>query len=145
MLFEMLQGEVVDEGWQNEEVKKSLDLCLACKACKLECPANVDIATYKAEFLSHYYEHRRRPLHAYAFGMIDRWAGLGSTAPRFANFLSNAPGLSGIMREALHLAPQRQIPRLSNFTFQHLARKNGIPAPGEVVTGTSAGPSSAIR
>ena len=44
MLFEMLQGEVIDEGWQNEEVKKSLDLCLACKACKSECPANVDIA-----------------------------------------------------------------------------------------------------
>src|ERR1700751_5742138 len=93
MLFEMLQGEVVDEGWQNEEVKKSLDLCLACKACKLECPANVDIATYKAEFLSHYYEDKRRPLHAYAFGMIDRWAELGSKAPWLAEFFYRGPGL----------------------------------------------------
>ena len=56
MLFEMLQGEVVDGGWKNEQVKQALDLCLSCKACKSECPANVDIATYKAEFLSHYYE-----------------------------------------------------------------------------------------
>ena len=74
MLFEMLQGEVVRDGWKDEHVKKALDLCLSCKACKSECPTNVDIATYKAEFLSHYYENKRRPLHAYAFGMIDRWA-----------------------------------------------------------------------
>ena len=55
MLFEMLQGEVTRDGWNDEHVKKSLDLCLSCKACKTECPANVDVATYKAEFLAHYY------------------------------------------------------------------------------------------
>jgi len=63
MLFELLQGEVVADGWHSEYVKKSLDLCLSCKACKSECPANVDIATYKAEFLSHYYENNSRPLY----------------------------------------------------------------------------------
>ena len=73
MLFEMLQGEVVRDGWKDEQVKKALDLCLSCKACKSECPANVDIATYKAEFLSHFYETNSRPLLAYAFGMIDKW------------------------------------------------------------------------
>src|SRR5229473_6227429 len=87
MLFELLQGEVVREGWQSESVKRALDLCLACKACKSECPANVDIATYKAEFLSHYYESKRRPLHAYAFGMIDRWAQFVSFAPGIINLL----------------------------------------------------------
>ena len=128
MLFEMLQGEVVDGGWQNEEVKKSLDLCLACKACKSECPANVDIATYKAEFLSHYYEKKRRPLHAYAFGMIDQWAQLASFAPWFANFLSNVPGCNQILRKALALAPERQMPRFSSTSFQQWARKNRVPA-----------------
>ncbi|MGH9358269.1 MAG: FAD-binding and (Fe-S)-binding domain-containing protein [Terriglobia bacterium] len=127
MLFEMLQGEVVGDGWKDEHVKKSLDLCLACKACKSECPTNVDIATYKAEFLSHYYESRRRPLYAYAFGLIDRWARLASIAPGAANFLSNAPGLSQIMRRALQLAPQRQMPRFSSSTFQQWARKNRVP------------------
>jgi FAD/FMN-containing dehydrogenase/Fe-S oxidoreductase len=124
MLFEMLQGEVVDGGWQNEEVKKSLDLCLACKACKSECPANVDIAMYKAEFLSHYYEKRHRPLHNYAFGMIDRWARLASFAPSIANFFSSAPGSSQILRKALNLAPERQMPRFASTTFQQWVHKN---------------------
>src|SRR5579875_2485655 len=131
MLFEMLQGEVVREGWKDEHVKKALDLCLSCKACKAECPTNVDIATYKAEFLSHYYEGRSRPLHAYAFGMIDRWARLASVSPGVANFLSHAPGLSQIMRGALHIAPERQMPRFSSPTFQQWAKKNRVPRAGE--------------
>ncbi len=61
MLFEMLQGEAVGDGWQDERVKDALDLCLSCKGCKADCPVNVDMATYKAEFLSHYYEGDRRP------------------------------------------------------------------------------------
>lgn len=124
MLFELLQGEVIAEGWRSESVKRALDLCLACKACKTECPANVDIATYKAEFLSHYYEGRMRPLHAYAFGMIDRWARLASIAPSLANFF--APLLRGL----LHLAPERKLPRFAPATFRSWAGHNGISTSG---------------
>ncbi len=131
MLFEMLQGEAVGGGWKNEEVKKALDLCLACKACKSECPANVDVATYKAEFLSHYYEGRLRPLHAYAFGMIDQWARLASFAPGIANSISNAPGCNYLLRKTLGLAPQRQMPRFASASFQQWARKHRIPGCGE--------------
>ena len=81
MLFELLQGEVIRDGWQDEHVKESLDLCLSCKACKSECPANVDMATYRAEFLSHYYEGHRRPIHAYTFGLIRSVAAMGSRGP----------------------------------------------------------------
>ena len=56
----------------------ALDLCLACKGCKGDCPVNVDMATYKAEFLSHYYERRIRPRHAYSMGLIYWWARLAS-------------------------------------------------------------------
>jgi FAD/FMN-containing dehydrogenase/Fe-S oxidoreductase len=127
MLFELLQGEVLSKDWQDEHVKKSLDLCLACKACKSECPANVDVATFKAEFLSHYYETKGRPLHAYAFGMIDLWARLASVAPRSVNFLNHAPGIATLVRKALKLAKQRQIPRFSELSFQKWARKNRVP------------------
>ncbi len=127
MLFEMLQGEVVHDGWKNEAVKKSLDLCLSCKACKSECPANVDLATYRAEFLSHYYEGQRRPLNAYAFGMIDRWAQLASHAPRLVNFVNNAPGINQLLRSVLHLAPQRKIPSFAPVSFQKWARRHQVP------------------
>jgi Fe-S oxidoreductase len=132
MLWEVLQGEVVSDGWNDEHVKKALDLCLACKACKSECPTNVDVATYKAEFLAHYYENKSRPLHAYAFGMIDRWAELGSRVPRLANFFSSAPGFRQILQRILHLAPQRKMPKLAPSSFQSLMRRREYPARGGV-------------
>ncbi len=130
MLWEVLQGEVVYDGWKDEHVKKALDLCLSCKACKSECPTNVDVATYKSEFLAHYYENTARPLHAYAFGMIDRWAALGSKVPWLANFFSSAPGFRQILQGVLHLAPQRKMPQLAGSTFQSWAAKHRVPALG---------------
>ena len=127
MLFEMLRGDVLDGAWNNEAVKRSLDLCLSCKACKAECPTNVDIATYRAEFLSHYHESHARPLHAYAFGMVDRWARLGSAAPRAANLAARAG------RAALGVARERELPRLASVSFQRLAARQGVPPTGDVI------------
>lgn len=118
LLFEMLQGDPLQGGWQSEAVKESLDLCLACKGCKGECPVQVDMATYKAEFLSHYYEHRARPVQAYAFGLIPYWARLAKLAPGVANFLTQAPGLSSLAKRALHVPPQRRIPAFAPYTFK---------------------------
>jgi FAD/FMN-containing dehydrogenase/Fe-S oxidoreductase len=127
MLFEMLQGEVLADAWNNEHVKESLDLCLSCKACKAECPTNVDIATYRAEFLSHYYETHPRPVHAHAFGKVDRWARSASALPRVANWLAQAPGLREITRAALRIAPQRELPPLAPVSFRRRARSAGVP------------------
>jgi FAD/FMN-containing dehydrogenase/Fe-S oxidoreductase len=117
MLFEMLRGEAVREGWKSEAVKESLDLCLACKGCKHDCPVNVDMATYKAEFLSHYYEGRIRPRHAYAFGLIDRWSRLAMLAPELVNFVTQTPGLSAAAKWAAGMAQERKIPRFAHRSF----------------------------
>lgn len=119
LLFETMRGEVIKDQWQSEEMKESLDLCLACKGCKGDCPVNVDMATYKAEFLSHYYEHKWRPLQAYAFGWINRWARLAAYAPGIVNWLAKAPGLRTLAKSIIGMPPQRKIPQFAAETFLH--------------------------
>ena len=114
LLWELMQGEVLPDHWQNEQVKESLDLCLACKACKSECPVSVDMATYKAEFLSHHYETKIRPLAHYAFGRIDLWARIASHFPTLANALGANPLLRGITNSLLHVHPTRTLPRFAS-------------------------------
>jgi FAD/FMN-containing dehydrogenase/Fe-S oxidoreductase len=113
LLWELMQGEVLPGQWKNAQVKESLDLCLACKACKSECPVSVDMASYKAEFLSHFYEGERRPLAHYAFGHIDRLARLASIAPSFVNAVNRVPGVAQLTRSLLHLHPQRTMPKFA--------------------------------
>jgi FAD/FMN-containing dehydrogenase/Fe-S oxidoreductase len=129
MLFEALRGDVV-RSWDDEQVKESLDLCLSCKACKSECPTNVDIATYRSEFLSHYYETHRRPLHAYAFGMVDKWLNLASIAPSLANAVAQAPGLNSLVKNALGIASKRSLPRLAPASFRAWASSRNVPTGG---------------
>jgi len=133
LLWEMTKGEVITGGWQDENVKRSLDLCLACKGCKSDCPVGVDVATYKAEFLSHYYEGRPRPLSAYAFGNIDLWAGLASFAPGLANFTTQLPFLRDIAKMVAGVPLERRIPAFAPQPFRswfrghRTANKNGPP------------------
>jgi FAD/FMN-containing dehydrogenase/Fe-S oxidoreductase len=118
LLWEMLNGELRDEGWRSEHVKEALDLCLACKGCKGECPVNVDMATYKAEFLSHYYEGRLRPRHAYSMGLIHLWAKLASYFPNFANLVTQTPGLSALAKWVGGIAQERRMPEFATETFK---------------------------
>jgi Fe-S oxidoreductase len=113
LLFEMMRNEQLDDGWRSEEVKDALDLCLACKGCKNECPVRVDMATYKAEFLAHYYEARVRPRQAYALGLIMFWARLASKAPQLANALAANP----LSKRLAGIAPQRTPPRFADEPF----------------------------
>ena len=113
MLWELMQGEVLPNQWKNEDVKKSLDLCLSCKACKSECPVSVDMASYKAEFLAHHYEGGHRPLSHYAFGRIDLWAHIASFTPGLVNAINNAPIIGPFIKSLLHIHPQRTFPRFA--------------------------------
>src|SRR5207248_3054391 len=80
LLFEMLEGSPLRRGWKDEAVKEALDLCLACKGCKGECPVNVDVATYKAEFLSHHYAGRLRSRFSSTSGTRSASSRSGSAA-----------------------------------------------------------------
>ncbi len=117
-LWEMLHGDVIQNGWHDDNVKETLDLCLSCKGCKGDCPVNVDIATYKAEFLSHYWEGRLRPRSAYAFGLIDKWSRAAAIAPGFVNLFTQLPGLRAVAKAAAGIPQQREIPPFAPYTFK---------------------------
>ncbi|HKB80868.1 MAG TPA: FAD-linked oxidase C-terminal domain-containing protein, partial [Thermoanaerobaculia bacterium] len=133
LLFEMFNGAEVPNDWDNPYVHDALDLCLACKGCKGDCPVNVDMATYKAEFLAHYYEHHPRPASAYAMGLIYWWARLASIAPRAANFFSQTPPFSNAMKAAAGVANQRRMPPFATSTFRARFRKRAHPSQGKRV------------
>ncbi len=118
LLFEMLQGEVVTDGFRSEAVKESLDLCLSCKSCKSECPTGVDMAAYKAEFLAHYHEGRRRPLRAYAFGFINYWGALAEYTPWLANVFTQTPPFRAIVKWALDMPAERRVPAFARKSFR---------------------------
>ena len=118
LLFEMMRGEQIKDGWRSEEVHEALDLCLACKGCKSDCPVNVDMATYKAEFYSHFYKGRVRPRQAYALGLIYWWARLASKVPRFANFATHARGVSAAVKKLGGIAPERDAPVFAEQPFR---------------------------
>jgi len=118
LLWEVLEGNVLKDGWKNEAVREALDLCLSCKACKSECPVNVDVATYKSEFLSHYYEGRLHPLRDYVFGFMDQWANLASIAPQLANLTMGAPLLGDVIKRITGVAPQRTLPKFAARNFR---------------------------
>src|SRR5581483_4348747 len=132
LLFEMMSGELED-GWRDESVKEALDLCLACKGCLHECPVRVDMATYKAEFLHHYFERRLRPLRQYLLGLIPWEARVASHAPRLANALTSGP-LAPLAKRLVGIAHERPAPAFAGRTFKRwfadragTRNPNGLP------------------
>jgi FAD/FMN-containing dehydrogenase/Fe-S oxidoreductase len=121
LLFEMLEGHAdspITAGWRSTEVRDALDLCLACKGCKKDCPAEVDMATMKAEFLAHHYAGRLRPRAHYSMGWLPAAAQLASRAPRLVNALTQAPVLRDLLTVAGGIDRRRTIPLFAPQTLQ---------------------------
>ncbi|HEY3552461.1 MAG TPA: FAD-linked oxidase C-terminal domain-containing protein, partial [Solirubrobacterales bacterium] len=129
ILYEMLEGQTITDGFRSEDVKEALDLCLSCKGCKGDCPVSVDMATYKAEFLSHRYKRRLRPLPAYTIGLIMFHARAAARMPRLANFLTHAPGISRLVKRAGGISPEREVPRFAHQTFTAWFAERGAVNP----------------
>ena len=118
LLWEMLAGALREEGFQSESVREALDLCLSCKACKTECPVQVDMAAYKAEFLAQRYKGRLHPLHHYVFGFADKLARWGSIAPGLTNAVLTGAMTSPLIKRVVGVAPQRELPQLAKRSYQ---------------------------
>jgi FAD/FMN-containing dehydrogenase/Fe-S oxidoreductase len=123
LLFEMFEGEQITANWGNVSVKSALDLCLACKGCKGDCPTKVDMATYKAEFLYHHYQGRIRPAAAYAMGWIYWWARGASIAPDIVNAFMDLR----LVKTLGGIAPQRRMPRFASKSFVKRFRERPAP------------------
>jgi FAD/FMN-containing dehydrogenase/Fe-S oxidoreductase len=126
LLWEMLAGDLRREGFQSEAVNEALDLCLSCKACKTECPVQVDMAAYKAEFLAQRYKGKLHPLRHYIFGFADKLARWGSIAPALTNAILTGPATSPLIKRIAGVARERELPKLASRSFQTSQR--GITA-----------------
>ncbi|MEH0419625.1 FAD-binding and (Fe-S)-binding domain-containing protein [Streptomyces sp. B21-083] len=125
LLHEMLAGEVITDGWRSEEVRDALDLCLSCKGCRSDCPVEVDMATYKAEFLHHHWAGRLRPAAHYAMGWLPVWLGAvaRTRTARLVNSLAGVRVLAVLAKRLGGIAPEREIPTVAGETFSRWWRR----------------------
>ena len=133
LLAEMLRGDLITDQWQSDEVREALDLCLACKGCKSDCPTHTDMASYKAEFLSHYHETKARPRQAYFMGLIGQWAPLASARPWLSNFFTQTPGIASISKAIAGIAQQRSLPKFASKSFHGLFAARTVKTAGTPV------------
>ncbi|WP_406201080.1 FAD-binding oxidoreductase [Streptomyces sp. NBC_01017] len=131
LLHEMLAGELVTDGWRSTEVRDALDLCLACKGCRSDCPVEVDMATYKAEFLHHHYEGRRRPAAHHSMGRLPQWLRVvaRTRTASLVNALAAVGPLAWVAKRLGGIAPERGIPRLAARTFSRWWERREKPKP----------------
>jgi FAD/FMN-containing dehydrogenase/Fe-S oxidoreductase len=130
LLMEMVRGEVIRDGWQSTEVRDALDLCLACKGCRKDCPVEVDMATYKAEFLAHHYKGRLRPASHYSMGWLPVAALLAARAPGLVNAAGRAPLLGRLIKAAGGIDQHRELPRFARERFTRWYARRGGPRAG---------------
>ncbi len=117
LIYEALTSDLLPDGFADPALHEALELCLSCKACKSECPASVDMAAYKAEFLANFYQSNRRPLPVEFFGRIHEIARAASLAPTLLNALQTGP-TGSILRRLLRLHPQRNLPKFATQSFR---------------------------
>ena len=130
LMFEALTTDLLKDGFTDDVLRDTLDLCLSCKSCKSECPAAVDMALYKAEYLAQYYKRHQRPLAAQMIGRIYDWAPLAARLPGLANYLAGRTLFgAGIMRAA-GVHPRRRLPKFAKRTFRDWFGKRDVNGRG---------------
>lgn len=124
ILREMLTRSTKKNPFDHKEILDVMDLCISCKGCKAECPSNVDMAKYKAEFLQHYYDANGTPLRSWLVGNITSFNKMGSMLPGLYNVMMGNKAVSGLIKSTLGFAKERSIPLLYKESLRHWYKRN---------------------
>jgi FAD/FMN-containing dehydrogenase/Fe-S oxidoreductase len=142
VLQEMVNGEIVSDGWRSDEVHEALDLCLSCKGCASDCPTGIDMATYKAEALYHRYRRRLRPRAHYSLGWLPRAARLAARRPSAVNRLLAVKPVASLAKRAGGIDRRRALPQFAAEGFRRWfdARPERPAAPASAAAAAPNGP-----
>ena len=136
-LRSVLSGKIPSATFASKGLFDVMDLCLECKACKAECPSQVDMAKLKYEFLNIYYKENGYPLRARIFANIGELSKIGSALAPVSNWLSNLGITRWILDKYLNIDKRRPLPKFVNKSFQKIFESNlgpgGTTTPGKVV------------
>jgi FAD/FMN-containing dehydrogenase/Fe-S oxidoreductase len=124
ILREFLTNSKSVNRFNHKEIYDVMDLCLSCKACKSECPSNVDVAKLKAEFLQQYYDENGVPFRSRLIANFSKSAKLGSLFPAAYNFVVTAPVISSLVKKISGFAVKRSMPKMYKTTLQSWYEKN---------------------
>ena len=144
VLQELANGSLVSSGWQSPEVADALDLCLACKGCSTDCPAGVDMATYKAEALYQRFRGKLRPAAHYSLGWLPRWAALTTRWPWAATLANRSlrfPRAAAVAKRLGGIDERRDLPQFAARSFRRWFAEGGGGAAGGGVGGAAGGAS----
>ena len=133
VLQEMVNGTFIGDGWRSDEVHEALDLCLSCKGCSSDCPAGVDMATYKAEALYQRYRRRLRPPAHYVLGWLPRWARLAARSPNTVNAILRVAPLAAAAKHLGGIDARRPLPEFASQTFRSWFVHRPVRGHGEPV------------
>lgn len=118
ILREMLTHSTKSNRFDHKEIKDIMDLCLSCKGCKSECPSNIDMARYKAEFQHQYYKSNGVPFRTKMIAGFDKSSAMASRAPGVYNFLTSFGPTSAIAKSIMGIAANRSFPKMHKETLR---------------------------
>jgi len=145
IMRELLTNPRTDLVFNQEEILETLDLCISCKACKSECPSNVDMARYKAEFMQHYYDIFGPSFRSFMISRMAQVQSIGSLFPMVYNFFASNKITSALLKKILNFASEREIPALSRHTLRVWAKNHAKRANSAKMKSDSSNEGSSLR